>query len=63
MTDPQKLPEATENRVRFTSSRCDILEIKEEDTQPGEVSDSYRKWLEVKYGRRIPPPANGETKP
>jgi hypothetical protein len=53
--------ERGETRVRFTSHGCDNLEIREEDTRPGKVSESYRKWLEAKYGRKGSPPPNRDV--
>lgn len=52
MPDPNK---PNQGEVRFTSDNCDVLEIKEEDTQPGKLSESYRRLLEKKYGRKAPP--------
>jgi hypothetical protein len=40
----------------FTSEGCGLLQIEEEDTQPGTVSDSYRKHLRDKYGPKPTPP-------
>ena len=39
----------------FFTSDCDVVEIREEDTKPGKVSDRYRRMLEEKYGRKEPP--------
>jgi hypothetical protein len=62
MTEPEKSPKPVENGARswFTSD-CDLLEIREEDTKPGRMSASTRKWLEEKYGRKGSPPKETET--
>jgi hypothetical protein len=40
----------------FNSEGCDILEIREEDTQPGpRLSEQERQRLAKKYGRKLPP--------
>ena len=57
MADPKRPSDSDESCIRF-SSDCDILEITEENTEPGKVSERYRKALEQKYGRKAPP-ANG----
>jgi hypothetical protein len=55
MADPKKTPDPDERRVQFTSDG-DILEITEDNTKPGKVSERYRRMLEQKYGRKTPPP-------
>lgn len=50
-----KQPLPNEDRVRFDSDNCDLLEIKEEDTVPGKLGEGYRRLLEKKYGRKVPP--------
>lgn len=61
MPDPIKNSNGNGNGADFTSAAdCDLLEVKEEDTLPGKVSDSYRKWLEQKYGRPSVPPKGPE---
>jgi hypothetical protein len=62
MADPNKNAGSAESRVDFVSD-CDLLEIKEEDTKPGKVSDRYRQLLEKKYGRKPPPTDNGADRP
>jgi hypothetical protein len=64
MSEPEKSPGPSENgaRSRFTSD-CDLLEIREEDTKPGRMSASYRKWLEEKYGRKSAPPSGPAEEP
>jgi hypothetical protein len=58
MAEPKNNPQPSENRVSFTSD-CDILEIREEDTKPGKMSERLRKLLEEKYGHKNRP--NGPT--
>ena len=53
MTDPKKGPDG-KGQIRFMGDG-DIVEILEENTQPGKVSESYRRYLERKYGRKNPP--------
>jgi hypothetical protein len=52
-----------ENAVQFFSDAVDIV-VREEDTKPATISESYRKLLEKKYGRKDAPPngaAEGPT--
>ncbi len=64
MPDPQKGPESRGDPVRFTSTNSDIVEVREEDTKPGAMSESTRKRLREKYGRKPLPPDGpaGEAK-
>lgn len=57
MAELSKNQEPVENHVRFTSD-ADLLEIREEDTRPGKMSDSFRRWLEEKYGRKAAMPSD-----
>jgi hypothetical protein len=53
MADPKQMPKPAPGwRDSFDG---DVLEIKEEDTVPAKRPESYRKWLEQKYGRKAPP--------
>ena len=58
MADPTK-PSEPENRVVFASDG-DILEILEENTTPGTPSESHRRFLERKYGKKNPPNESAE---
>ena len=62
MPDPKKQSDSSDD-LGYFSSDCDLLEIREEDTQPGKVSDRYRKVLEEKYGRKAQPPNAPEEEP
>jgi hypothetical protein len=55
---PEERKEPKRNYVGgyFHSEDCDVLEIREEDTQPGpKRSEQERKRLAEKYGRKLPP--------
>ena len=56
MADSKESPKPKESRAIFTSEGYDIIEIREEDTKPGKMSEQTRKRLEEKYGRKAPPP-------
>lgn len=54
MANPQRTPgPSPEPRDSFVG---DVIELREEDTVPAKRPESYRTWLEQKYGRRAPPP-------
>ena len=54
---PDKKPvEGSNDGGRFTSKGCDLLEIREEDTQPGTgLSEKDKQRLREKYGGKMPP--------
>jgi hypothetical protein len=60
MIDPQKQQEPNDTHVLFTSD-CDLVEVKEADTQPGQPDEWHRRWMEAKWGRKKTPPANGSS--
>jgi hypothetical protein len=54
MADPMKRSDSPRD-----SKKCfdgDIIELNEEDTTPAPPSESLRRWMERKYGRKAPPP-------
>jgi hypothetical protein len=61
MSDPKKDHGATENRVWFTSD-SELIELTEENTTPGKMSEGVRKALEKKYGRKTPRPEDQTPK-
>jgi hypothetical protein len=54
MAELKKNSEPNHDRVRF-SSDCELVEVREEDTTPGQPSERYRQWLREKYGRKGDP--------
>jgi len=56
---PDNTPQP-EDPVRCVSD-CDIIEVTEQNSVPGEPSERYRRYLEEKHGRKNPqnPPSGG----
>ena len=54
MDDPMNTPNP--GRGAGDSFDGDIIELREEDTTPAPPSESLRRWMEQRYGRKAPPP-------
>ena len=62
MNDPKTQQDGKENRIEFTSD-AEFVEITEENSRPGKPSESRRKWMEEKWGRKDPPATGSAEKP
>ena len=54
MPDPNNHNRPDDDQAEYGSD-CDLIEICEEDTVPGEPSETWRKWMEAKYGKKASP--------
>ncbi len=62
MPNPKENHTSDAGSVRLDSD-CDILEITEDMSKPGKISERYRKSLEQRYGHKISPPKESTDKP